>query len=53
MNRDPFGNLQYWEAVLDQLDDIETKGVLAEYQRAFIRILRFKKELENRVKRDR
>jgi len=43
VNRDPFGNLQYWKTVLDQLDDNETKGVLAEYQRAFIRVLRFKK----------
>jgi hypothetical protein len=30
VNKDPFGNLQDWKAVLDQLDDIETKGVLAE-----------------------
>jgi len=48
VNRDPFGNLQDWKTVLDQLDDIETKGVLAEYQRAFIRVLRFKKNWQLR-----
>jgi len=39
VNRDPFGNLQDWKTDLDQLDGIETKGVLAEYQLAFIRVL--------------
>jgi hypothetical protein len=48
VNRDFFGNLQDWKTVLDQLDDIETRGVLAEYQRAFIRVLGFKKKLANR-----
>jgi len=43
VNRDPFGNLRDWKTVLDQLDNIETKGVLAEYQRTIIRVLRFKK----------
>jgi hypothetical protein len=48
VNRDPFGNLHYWKTVLDQLDDIETKGVVAEYQRAFIRVLKFKKNWQLR-----
>ncbi|MBU1182845.1 MAG: hypothetical protein KKF00_11910 [Proteobacteria bacterium] len=42
MDKDPFGNLMEWGAVLDQLNDLELTGKLADCQLGLIRILRFK-----------
>lgn len=42
MDKDPFGNLLEWGAVLDQLDELRQKGGLADCQAGLIRILRFK-----------
>lgn len=41
MDKDPFGNLMEWGAVLDQLNDLELAGKLADCQAGLIRILRF------------
>lgn len=42
MDKDPFGNLLEWGAVLDQLNELEQKDGLADCQAGLIRILRFK-----------
>jgi hypothetical protein len=42
VEKDPFGNLLEWSAVLDQLNELEQKGKLAEFQPGLIRILRFR-----------
>lgn len=42
MDKDPFGNLMEWGVVLDQLNDLELTGKLADCQAGLIRILRFK-----------
>jgi len=42
MHRDPFGNLRDWGPVLDMLDSMEEKCLLAECQPGLIRILRYK-----------
>lgn len=42
MDKDPFGNLMEWGVVLDQLNELELKGKLADCQPGLIRILRYK-----------
>jgi len=42
VDKDPFGNLMEWGAVLDQLNELELKGKLGDCQPGLIRILRFK-----------
>jgi len=42
VDKDPFGNLQEWGAVLEQLDELEQTDKLGDCQAGLIRILRFK-----------